>query len=82
MDQTFRPQEKGSVLTAEEVALLESLFQHNLKESPIDLAAYEKLAETDEDLRFVLNEMLTNCLNYTEDVARMERYAREHKGEY
>jgi hypothetical protein len=69
-------------LTQEEIELLESLFRDNLKESPINIKMYENMAESDEDIRFCFESMLDCCLNYTEDVAKMERYVREHKGEY
>ncbi len=66
----------------EEKELLENIFRYDLKESPINIDAYEPLAEADEDVRYSLDTMLETCLAYTEDVAIMERYVREHVGQY
>lgn len=74
--------ESPTKISAEELELLEQLFRDNLRESPINLEEYSRLAEQDEDIKLAFEEMLRYCLEYTEDVAEMEKYAREHVGKF
>jgi hypothetical protein len=67
-------------LSADELELLEQLFRDKLPESPIDLESYKELAKTDEGINMTLESMLKTSLRYTEDVARLERFALENPG--
>lgn len=72
----------GHKLSIEELEEIALLFNEKLPPSPVDIEKYiGQLKEVEYGVE-VLKDLLDNCLEYTIDVAELEKYSLEHAGEF
>jgi hypothetical protein len=69
-------------IDTESLDKISELFTDKLPDTNLDVNSYEETCNSDETFRELFEDMLNTSYRYTADVATMEKYVRENKGDY